>query len=202
MNKRTTLTIAVLVTVGIMLSAAGIMAMAPQQGTGPAGPGADPAIAGLTDEIAAEVAAQGGNADKLAIAAMLMQAQAMGADLTSTDLKTQDDITSNEMACWGLHECSWDLWVSICPPVYETHAAIMWDECTKSDLDLYICGGGGGYAVSNAAHTLTEEVAISGCSLTFIWVHAAQVTPYSTYQDYKIAIDYELPKICPSDCID
>ncbi len=202
MNKRTTLTIAALVTVSIMLSAAGIMALAPSQpGNGP-GVVVDPEIEELADEIVAEVAAQGGHTDKAAVITMLLQAQGVGADMSSTDLKTQDDIASNEMGCWGLHECSWDLWVSVCPPVYETHAAIMWDECTKSDLDLYMCGGGGGYAVSNAAHTLTEEAAISGCSLTFIWVHAAQVTPYSTYQEYKIAIDYELPKICPDDCID
>ena len=198
MNKRTTLTIAVLVTVGIMLSAAGIMALAPSQpGDGP-GAVVDPAIEELAEEILAEVAAQGGITDKAAVINMLMEAEGMGADLSSTDLKTQDDIASNDMACWGIHECSWDLWVSICPPIYETHAAIMWDECTKSDLDLYMCGCGGGYAVSNADHTLTEDVAITGCCLTFVWVHAAQVTPYSTYQEYKIAIDYELPKYCPN----
>lgn len=199
MNKRTTLTIAVLATVGIMLGAAGIMALAPQPEDGP-GVVVDPAIEELADEVVAEIEAQGEHTDKAAVTTMLMQAQGMGADLNSTNLKTQDDIALNKMDCWGIHEGSWDLWVSVCPPVYETHAAIMWDECTKSDLDLYMCGCGGGYTVSNADHTLTEEAAITGCGLTFIWVHAVQVTPYSTYQDYEIVIDYAQPKYSPNDC--
>ena len=52
MNKRTTLTIAALVTVGIMLSAAGIMALTPQPGNGP-GVVVDPEIEELADEIVA-----------------------------------------------------------------------------------------------------------------------------------------------------
>ena len=194
MNKRTTLTMAALVTVGIMLSAAGIMALAPQPGNGP-GVVVDPEIEELADEIVAEVEAQGGHTDKLAVIAMLVQAQAMGADLGSTDLKTQDEIEANDMAYWGIHEGVWDLWITIAPPVYETHAAILWGECSDSDLDLYMCGLGGGYAVSNADHTLTEEAAISS-SLVFTWVHAKKVSPYSSYQPYCIGIDTELPKLC------
>ena len=197
MNKRAILAMTATMAVCIMLGATGIAAnLFP--------PGSDPEPGGdydeLIDQIVAEIEAQGGAADRAEIAAMLTGAAAMGADLGSTTIRTQEDIAANEQGEWCIHECSWDLWVWCCPPVYETHAAIMWDECTKSDLDLYISSGCGGYAVSNADHTLTEEVAVSGGGVNYIWVHAAKVRPYSSYQHYKIAVDCELPKICVDPC--
>jgi hypothetical protein len=104
----------------------------------------------------------------------------------------------NEMGCCCIHECEWHLWCWVCPPIYETHAALIWDECSKSNLDLYICNNGG-YAVSNADHTLTEEVAITGCGVNYIWVHGTKVAPYSSYQPYVLAVDCELPNICSDD---
>jgi len=198
MKKRTTLAIAALVTVGIMLGAAGVIA----QLTGPGIPAVQGAEknAELIDKIVGAVGEQGGQTSRAEVAAALMQAEAMGADLDSTTVKTSADMDENEMACCGIHECEWHLWCWVCPPVYETHAALLWNECTKSDLDLYICNGGG-YAVSNAAHTLTEEVAITGCSVNYIWVHGTKVAPYSSYQPYVLAVDCELPKMCPrSNC--
>lgn len=190
MNKRAILAMAAMTAVCIMLGATGIVAL-----VGPGDPNPVDEYDELIDQIVAEIEAQGGVADRAEIAAMLMSAGAMGADLDSTTIRTQEDIAASEQGEYCIHECSWDLWIGCCPPVYETHVAIMWDECSKSDLDLYVSSGCG-YAVSNADHTLTEEVAVSGGGVNYIWVHAAKVKPYSSYEHYKIAVDCELPKLC------
>ena len=206
MNK-TTLTVAVLVAVGIMLGAAGFVAgmdMPIMDGQMLAGPGSSPAPGAeenpkLIDEIMNAVADEGGQTTRAEVAAAIGQAKAMGADLDSTTVKTSADFDKNEMACCGIHECQWHCWVWVCPPIHETHAALLWNECTNSDLDLYICNSGG-YAVSNAAHTLTEEVAVTGCGVNYIWVHGTKVAPYSSYQPYMLAVDCELPKMCRKPC--
>lgn len=195
MNKNVMLAMMALVTVGIML-ASGVGAELIGPGMPPAPP-ADEETEALIDEIMDEVADQGGVTTRAEVAAALMQAEAMGADIDSTTLMTSADMGDNELGLWEIHECEWQLWCWICPPVYETHAALIWDECSDSDLDLYICNGGG-YAVSNADHTLTEEVAITGCSVNYIWVYGVKVSPYSSYQPYVLAVDCELPKMC--DC--
>ena len=192
MNKKAIWAIVALVAVGIMLGATGVVA----QLTPPGGdPGAGDEYDELIDQIVEEIEAQGGVADRAEITAALMGATAVGADVGTATLRTQAEIAANEQGEWEIHECHWDIWVWITPPVYETHVAIMWDECTNSDLDLYVSSGCG-YAVSNADHTLTEEVAVSGGGVQYIWVHAAKVRPYSEYQHYKIAVDNERPKLC------
>lgn len=196
MNKNVMLAMVALVAVGIMLGATGVVA----QLTGPGVPGVpgvppvgDEENAELIDEIMEEVASQGGQTTRAEVAAALMQAEAMGAVLDSTTVKTSADMSDNEMGCCCIQTCEWHLWTWVCPPVYETHAALLWNECSNSDLDLYICNGGG-YAVSNADHTLTEEVAITGCGVNYIWVHAPKAD--CGYQPYVLAVDCELPKIC------
>ena len=196
MNKNVMLVLVALVTVGIML-ASGVVAQLNGPGN-PATPG-DEENSELIDEIMDAVVDQGGQTTRAEVAAAIMQAEAMGADLDSTTVMTSADMGDNEMGCCCIHECQWHLWTWVCPPVYETHAALLWNECTKSDLDLYICNGGG-YAVSNAANTLTEEVAITGCGVNYIWVHGTKVAPYSSYQPYVLAVDCELPKMCPGEC--
>ena len=196
MNKNVMVAMVALVTVGIML-ASGVVAQLTPPGAPPV-PG-DEENAELIDEIMDAVVDQGGQTTRAEVAAAIMQAEAMGADLDSTTVMTSADMGDNEMGCCCIHECQWHLWTWVCPPVYETHAALLWNECTKSDLDLYICNGGG-YAVSNAANTLTEEVAITGCGVNYIWVHGTKVAPYSSYQPYVLAVDCELPKMCPGAC--
>ncbi|MEA1894765.1 MAG: hypothetical protein U9N36_06125 [Euryarchaeota archaeon] len=190
MNKNVILAMVALVTVGIML-ASGVGAQL-------IGPGVPPATgdeenAEMIDEILAEVAAQGGQTTRAEVAAALMQAEAMGADVDGAAVKTSADMGDNEMASCCIGQCDWHMWIWVCPPVYETHAALLWNECSNSDLDLYICNAGG-YAVSNADHTLTEEVAVTGCGVNYIWVHALKAD--CGYQPYVLAVDCELPKIC------
>jgi len=190
MNKKVIWAIVALVAVGIMLGATGVVA----QLTGPGIPpvAGDEENAELIDEIMEAVADQGGQTTRAEVAAALMQAEAMGANLDSTAVKTSADMDDSEMGCCCIGECDWHMWCWVCPPVYETHAAILWNECSNSDLDLYICNAGG-YAVSNADHTLTEEVAVTGCGVNYIWVHAPKA---DGYQHYVLAVDCELPKIC------
>lgn len=191
MNKKAIWAIVALVAVGIMLGATGVVA----QLTGPGVPpvAGDEENAEMIDEIMEAVVEQGGQTTRAEVAAALMQAEAMGANLDSTAVKTSADMGDSEMGCCGIGECEWHLWCWVCPPVYETHAALLWNECSNSDLDLYICNAGG-YAVSNADHTLTEEVAITGCGVNYIWVHALKAD--CGYQQYVLAVDCELPKIC------
>jgi len=191
MNKNVMLAMVALVTVGIML-ASGVGAELIGPGMPPAPP-ADAENAELIDEVMDEVAAQGGQTTRAEVAAALMQAEAMGADVDGAAVKTSADMSDSDMGCCGIGQCEWHMWVWVCPPVYETHAALLWNECSNSDLDLYICNGGG-YAVSNADHTLTEEVAVTGCGVNYIWVHALKAE--GGYQPYVLAVDCELPKIC------
>jgi hypothetical protein len=196
MAKNVMLAMVALVTVSIMLASGAVAQLMGPGMPGPDMPG-DEENAELIDEVMDAVAAQGGQTTRGEVAAALMQAEAMGAALDGTTVKTSADMDENEMACCGIHECEWHLWCWMCPPVCETHAALLWNECSDSDLDLYICNGGG-YAVSNADHTLTEEVAITGCGVNYIWVHAPKVDDYC--QHYALAVDCEMPKVCYSSC--
>jgi len=189
MNKKAIWAIVALVAVGIMLGATGVVAQLTGPGVPPVAGGGENAE--LIDEIMEEVARQRGQTTRAEVAAALMQAKAMGADLDSTTVKTSADMGDNELGFCEIRECEWHLWTWVCPPVYEIHAALIWDECSKSNLDLYICNGGG-YAVSNADRTLTEGVAITGRGVNFIWVHGTKVSPYSEYQPYVLAVDCEL----------
>ncbi|NOQ33806.1 MAG: hypothetical protein GQ567_06415 [Methanosarcinales archaeon] len=192
MNKKAMLAMVALVTVSIMLASGAVAQLIGPGMPGPDMPG-DEENAELIDEIMEGVADQGGITTRAEVAAALMQAEAMGADLDGTTVKTSADMSENDMGCCGIGQCDWHMWIWVCPPVYETHAALLWNECSDSDLDLYICNAGG-YAVSNADHTLTEEVAVTGCGVNYIWVHAPKAD--CGYQPYVLAVDCELPKIC------
>ena len=175
MDKKAIMAIAVLMTVGIMLGATGVGAW-PNETTADESDEAQ-----LAAEIAAYMQAETMMADGMTAADVADPAEIDeilagmvedGIDLECVSV--MGCITPGKIVVDCITECETHCYIVRCNPcVYrEVHAAIMWGECSDSNLDLCMrnCRG---IAKSNADRTLTEEATIPNdcCGWTYINVH-------------------------------
>ncbi len=212
MNKRAILAIAALVTAGIMLSAAGIVALSLNDPTAPippkpkvpekAPPASDEVCEALAEDVIAEMEALGGEPmAKEEVIKVLRDAEAKGAAIEGTEIPDSGMSTSE----WGatyfpIYPGQEHLHVFALPvsPISDIQAGLLWDE-SDNDLDLTVsvCGAMGW---SWDTGTLTEEVCVSPyyCGpmvWVYVWVdHYGTSCPCNPFVDptcqyYMLAVD-------------
>ena len=196
MNKKAIFAVAVLVTVGIMLSAATVGAWGPIKPDKPIEPtpGVPVPEADVPDAVVqmvmSEIQQSGLGASSVAanedtVRSMLAQAMAAGVPVTAdmdlgvlgADVGSSDFAGGANIGHKGLH-----LWLDFFGAAPVAHYAIAWTD-TANNLDLYAVAPFG-IAISDATGTLTEENAMFnpfGFSLVFVYGQTVLTAPPQPY---------------------